>query len=726
MATKKISELDAISKADDKDVLVIVNVSENETYKITKKNFFTEMEARVKEIADNQVSGEASGQNLNLVDCAEQTIKSIKIKGNSTQETYSGKNLFDRTQNVTGTSGATVTQNDTGIKVTSSAAGTDKYIWYELYDFEDDLLGQTITISTEMSPSASNNGAIRLFWVNTTLATQIGEALTASGSKTYSIDSSYPSGTYGIAIVFSSNYSGTGAIGNYVDYTKVQIEIGSVATEYEKFLGGTPSPNFDYQQEIKSTGDVKNIYFLPTTDTVSGIEFTTNSDGTINLSGTATANSTFVLFKDLDESYIKDGETYTLWANQELPSGVEFRLEAFNGETWTRHILGYVLNSTRQLITAEANVSGATRVRYLIYIANGTTVDITNLGVQLENWNWGTSFEKAGTGFVNNKFVSKNIFDKNNPIILNAFVNGSNGVLSVPTNNQKSIVVELMPNTTFTVSGVERASSNYGLFDDDKLEIGESIATQKGNITNGEITITTGNDTKWLVFLLGGGSETYGYNDIQIEANSSKTEYAPYLEKVFKIPCQQTMRKIGDLQDTFVKINGIWYERHYIGETILNGSEDGYSASGPSNNQYFVNRLVIKDLVKNPASSTDIVNMICSSFIAKSSSVITGRTEDGISVHNGQIQFYSKKNRAKTLNYIKQQLAENNMKLIYELATPLDLVCTEEQEDALNKIEAAKTFKGTTNVLSNNITPAYLDVTYIKDLETIINNLASQ
>ena len=39
MATKKITQLEALTEADDSDVLVIVDVSEGETKKITKNNF---------------------------------------------------------------------------------------------------------------------------------------------------------------------------------------------------------------------------------------------------------------------------------------------------------------------------------------------------------------------------------------------------------------------------------------------------------------------------------------------------------------------------------------------------------------------------------------------------------------------------------------------------------------------------------------------------------------
>ena len=88
---------------------------------------------------------------------------------------------------------------------------------------------------------------------------------------------------------------------------------------------------------------------------------------------------------------------------------------------------------------------------------------------------------------INGKCVQNNpnVFDKTNPTIINAFVNGSNGLLNAPTNNQKSIAIPVKPNTSYTITGVERASSNYGLYDDTTLVVGTSTATTYANINNG-------------------------------------------------------------------------------------------------------------------------------------------------------------------------------------------------------------------------------------------------
>ena len=131
---------------------------------------------------------------------------------------------------------------------------------------------------------------------------------------------------------------------------------------------------------------VINLFVLPESGTTSNVTYSINTDGTINLigrtpSGTA---STFIIFKDLEETGIINGNTYTFSASQRLLNGVEIRVECYNGTSWQRHLLGSVLNRTNQTITATANTTGTTRIRFMIYVGAGNSVNIENLLIKLE------------------------------------------------------------------------------------------------------------------------------------------------------------------------------------------------------------------------------------------------------------------------------------------------------------------------------------------------------
>lgn len=131
---------------------------------------------------------------------------------------------------------------------------------------------------------------------------------------------------------------------------------------------------------------VVNLFVLPEAGTSSSVTYSINEDGTINLIGSTpnSLNATFMIYKDLEETEIINGKTYTLSASKQLTRGVEIRVECYNGTSWQRHLLGSALNRTHQTITATANTTGTTRIRFMIYVAGGTSVNIENLLIKLE------------------------------------------------------------------------------------------------------------------------------------------------------------------------------------------------------------------------------------------------------------------------------------------------------------------------------------------------------
>ena len=136
----------------------------------------------------------------------------------------------------------------------------------------------------------------------------------------------------------------------------------------------------------------KNLFLLPEASSQNQVSYTINDDGTINLSGTASANTTIYIFKDLSEANIVDGASYNFSATKSIPSGVEIRCEAYNESTWQRHVIDGVLNSNTSSRTGTANLTNTTRIKYTIYIANGTNSTVSNLGIQFEKGSTTSSF----------------------------------------------------------------------------------------------------------------------------------------------------------------------------------------------------------------------------------------------------------------------------------------------------------------------------------------------
>lgn len=147
-----------------------------------------------------------------------------------------GKNLFDNNGTMYQSTTATVETIDTGIRATILQTGTNRNAKV-LIPNSDDLLGKKVTLSANFSPSASNTGRISIYQINSTGGTvaSVGN-LGSSGSATITMPNSYSTNAVAFALLFYANTSGTSAVNDYVDYTNVQLELGTKATSYSNYF----------------------------------------------------------------------------------------------------------------------------------------------------------------------------------------------------------------------------------------------------------------------------------------------------------------------------------------------------------------------------------------------------------------------------------------------------------------------------------------------------------
>lgn len=204
-------------------------------------------------------------------------------------------------------------------------------------------------------------------------------------------------------------------------------------------------------------------------------------------------------------------------------------------------------------------------------------------------------------------------------------------------------------------------------------------------------------------------NEADSLEGIQLEPGTTETPYVPHEEQDYSIPVQQPMRSIGDVRDKFVKVNGNWYERHYIARKIFDGTEEwGQNGSTASTGQYVI-------------ASTDkkygILNLLSNSFVTKQTSTensIAGRDINRniyITIDLSIVEFSVAKFKA----YLAEKYASGKSVYVdYELEEPLDLPCTQAQIDILENLP--KTYAGQTNVYSEDETPAYLNIQYYKEV----------
>lgn len=143
------------------------------------------------------------------------------------------RNKFDKTSESVYTNGTTLSVSGTTIRATTQIAGT--YLSSAI--LVPIILNKTLTLSSTITPSASNNGAAILYWLDSNYepTSNIIPINSTSNSYTYLIES-IPEGAEHLAVLLYSNYTSESIdVGDYVDYDKIQLEIGDTATDYVEY-----------------------------------------------------------------------------------------------------------------------------------------------------------------------------------------------------------------------------------------------------------------------------------------------------------------------------------------------------------------------------------------------------------------------------------------------------------------------------------------------------------
>ena len=638
-----------------------------------------------------------AGKNIQIQNAPKDApLADFKIDGETSQQTYSGKNLlkpYSLPSPISNYSGLSSTLRPDGSITISGTASADAWIEFgfafqagtqrqstALYSLDS---SSTYTLSSTISGTRTGN-----CW----LYTQI----TSNGTEKASI--------------LGSSTSFTGADGIYRSWLRIasgasftnvticpQLEKSSSATAWEPYTGSVPAPNPSYPQAVQTvTGENvvkitgKNLLKLPSAGTNAGVTYSINSDGTFNIHGTNNSGYEilFSLYLDSDEFQFVN---YTLGARESLPYGLGCRCEIYRGGTWKRSFIS--VNSTRQTQTGTPDFTDANRVRVAISVANGATVNIDNVGIQLEKGSSASSFEP----FQEQNYeinLGKNLFDKDNASeVINAYIDTSAHKITTGS-SYKLAYIKCESNTTYTVSKI--AGKRFRVAT--TSEVPANNVSTSGEITQDtgtSIIITTDSMAKYLcVFLYHSSYDTLTPEQIlatlQIEKGSQVTTYAPYFTPI-------ELCKIGDYQDYIYKSGGKWYVHKEVDRKNLNGSEDWGLAerSGNSNGVFYIDYNKIGTIgAKNNGAFSNYARFI-SGFV-----YLVGQFD----THYSQWRFYAPNNTI-TLNEWKTNLGATPLVLYYLPATPTDAEITNEalvtQLNAL--FNNAKTYAGTNNIFT--ITP---------------------
>lgn len=187
------------------------------------------------EIAQHGPSGvlkTARGINIVLTDVVRGIESLGNIYGDTTQQTYSGKNLC--------------------------ALGTETVETYELFPLVKSLPAGTYTFSAQVTSTDTQSSVCFVRFMNG--SSGVGAArISRSDERTYITITTTDTAD---GLYLYAGYDGSGSSGDTATFTDIQIEAGSTATPYEPYVGGIPSPNPDYPQSINVVTGVQNVSMI--------------------------------------------------------------------------------------------------------------------------------------------------------------------------------------------------------------------------------------------------------------------------------------------------------------------------------------------------------------------------------------------------------------------------------------------------------------------------------
>lgn len=590
-------------------------------------------------------------------------IVKFSLEGKTEQKSYTGKNILDYVSNLKASSdGLTNVINDDGSITTTGKPTTDYTRIVTALNFIDFLEdGETYTIS-QQQPNEKLFIQVNAKKKDGTYSYYFGN----KGKSTFKVDkATYVSYFIGVQ-THTMSYWGDSLLTITNKYMLCK-GTDTADTSFEPYVGTTSSPNPDYPQEIENIKGVENIWLGGESTTNNGITFTKNNDGSYDITGTATASADCINLVNIANAKLKNGINYNLSINKLTNEKVSILTEAYI-ENWDSHVIGPLITSTtlstNKIINIKDNI---TRVRYVIRVEKGQTVNIKGLKIQLEEGPIAHNFVPNGSNYLQLKNKSENLFNytpvlitqvKSNLRTNNIYPN-SNILLKKGTyilsfsdmvmkNNIKEFGVQLFDNNTqlatLTLSN-NKKSAIFTINNDANIS---RLYTYLDNSDNNDATIT--------------------YKNIQLEKGTVATDYEPYEEKNINVDlkgnelCSNLGKTTNDeliVENSKAKINKKIKEFTFTGDEEFTKRSDGDGSTTIT-----FNLPIHEDIVE--------LNTVSNMFSYEQSST-SGNEGMGVSIGNNKLVYIQiKRSRLSSLDVAG---FKEFLKAKYNAGTPLKIQC---------------------------------------------------
>ena len=674
-----------------------------------------------------------TGTSITINNVLATTPKDIKLDGDTEQISYTGKNLWGGVSSYSRSiSDVDFTTNaDGSITVQGTASNT-------AYSITGQLASQNNVYKTLAA------GTYYLSSKDTLPTGFMLQAVSVPGSDTLrdGVGSFTLSAQTSIAIRVRIS-SGTAITTATTVFP--QLELSATKTDYEPYVGGIPSPNPDYPQDVnvvtgrQTVGMVGKNWFdntaapfrssqatLSALDT--GIRVSVAATGTWRWGGIYIGNAVDFL-----------GKTLTL-SSVLAPSGTNsgriiFGTCASDG-TNRKLISGSELTSTGSVHITITSVDDNRPKLYLAFYANtGTSADTNTYcdytNVQLELGSTATAYEpyQGGSYEIN---LGKNLLDLSvQPASVNAVTtsyDSATNSLSVASTGSGSGYIyarydlkTLKPGNTYSIkigSFTNASVTNERILYVASYNGSSSTQLLEVKAPNLSGTFTIPNDSKEIrVYFYTLLNTTSVFQEVQLEAGLTATTYAPYFTPI-------ELCKIGDYQDYIYKANGNWYKHAEIGKVVLDGTEDwsNWAAGSKINTLAFRVLNYPTDIIDTTSTAVPSYRLKSSHFKVYPQSTLYSTDMVGLGTVNKSLYFriLASDLSSGDVTGWSNWVSTHNPSVYYALATPTDTQITDADLIAdLEALASAQLATGQNTITSSTPMP---NLDAILTIEAFNNN----
>ena len=623
-----------------------------------------------------------------------------KLKGGHKQETRSGKNKIPLSSAKT-INGVNLSVDEKGIYTLSGTATGDCFFSIPLKSVLTADVSRTMSLQI-LNGTASTTGAFYLAFRIRNSNGVYGEAELKYKSGT----SKYTTKTITTECATAEITVVSGTTLNNIKLA-IQLEDGTKSTSIEQY-GMMPST--DYPSKIKTVGSNVNLFDK---DNVNKLNAVLDVSSIVaNPSG-----KSFYIKVKSDTAYTISrkivGSRFVVGTTANLPAA---------GET----IIDRKVNNEGSSITLTKSKNVNYLVVYYLYNSSENEEEILD-NIKIEKGSTATPWSAYGTGCTEIKVQNRNFLYYT---AQNQTINGVEFLI----NKNKSIKVKGTATTTtdfylignantyedigvtgnFKISGCKsNSSSKYMLYIVQK-DINNKLSYYQNVQESINITIKKGDTFRVFIRVL---SQITVNDTIFPTLQSSDDNNSIYVEskkQTIVMPIQQEMLQGDYIEDV---------EHHEWGKYIFTGKETIENIGKSGDITFF--KTSLSNLSDFNYIDDNTVNYMCTHFKAIK---VADRFQNNTFFINIEKKVSLCSQEITTIDALKAYLkarydANDPVVIYYKLANAIDLELTEAQKAV--REQKLHTYKNVTNInLSDEL--ASIDVTYKKDLDTILNNLQAQ